>query len=59
MNTTLNDEVLDLFEKRERLLADLNEVERKLAVKRRLLINNRDVETAAHDVLRVAERRSQ
>ena len=55
--TRLNEDVLDLFERRERLVAELNEIEKQLSKKRRLLINHREVETASHDVFRVAERR--
>jgi len=56
--TRLNEDVLDLFERRERLIAELNEIERQLSTKRKLLINHREVETATHDVFRVTERRS-
>jgi hypothetical protein len=56
--TTLNEEVLDLFRLRARLMEELNTVEGKLSAKRRLLIQFREVETAAHDVRHAAERRA-
>ena len=56
--TTLNDDVRELFERQQKLNAELNEVSALLAKKRRLLIRQREVETAAHDVWRQCERRT-
>jgi hypothetical protein len=53
----LNAEVIDLFEERRRLLAELERIEALLQKKQRVLIGTREAETAAHDVRRVAERR--
>jgi tmRNA-binding protein len=55
--TELNSDVLWLMDRREQLVAELNQVEHELECKRKLLIAKREVETAAHDVFRCAERR--
>ena len=57
--TRLNAEVIALFDRRKRLLAELNEVEAQLRKKHYVLINEREVETTAINVQRVAERRVQ
>ena len=56
--TRLNSDVIDLFDKRKRLLAELEEIEVELSTKRRLLVAGREIETAAHDVRRCTERRA-
>lgn len=56
--TKLNSDVIWLMDRREELIAELNKIEQELSVKRKLLIAEREVETAAHDVRRYAERRS-
>jgi tmRNA-binding protein len=54
----LNSDVIWLMDRREELLAELNQIEHELQQKRKLLIAEREVETAAHDVWRQTERRS-
>jgi hypothetical protein len=52
----LNSDVIELMQERDELVARLNEVERQLSDKHRLLIKQRTVETAAHDVRRFERR---
>ena len=54
----LNSDVIDLMDERGWLIARLNTVEAELGKKRVLLINHREIETAAHDVRRCTERRA-
>jgi tmRNA-binding protein len=56
--TKLNSDVIWLMDRREELIAELNQIEHELCAKRKLLIAEREVETAAHDVWRQTERRS-